>query len=233
MVINNTTETPQRRQAELSAPPAARLRRARWHSPQIIVGALLVLVPVVIGARVVAAANDTQPVLVAAENLSSGQPLAADMLEIRHVALDNDTGLYFTEALGEGHVVLRDVREGELLPRSVVVEAEEVVSGAQAMRYLTLSVPAAEAPAGLSVGDAVDVWLASPGDSASEAEKLAPGLTVAHADDGGALGLSGSHATVTLVVQADDPDDLEDLVGQLIAASRDGSVYLSKLPGRR
>jgi hypothetical protein len=51
-------------------------------------------------------------------------------------------------------------------------------------------------------------------------------------DGGSALGLGGSHATVTLAVQAEEPDELDDVVGQLITASREGRVYFSKLPGR-
>lgn len=230
MTINGGTDTLRRSTPELAAPPAMRVRRPRWRHPQLVIGALLVLISVVVGVRVVAAADDTIAVLVASKDLSPGQPLTAELVETRQVGIDGAEQLYYTERLGQGEVVVRHVRAGELVPRSAVAAAADVATGEDAVRFVTLAVPIAEAPAGLSAGDTVDVWVTPAG--TGKAKRLAAGLTVTDASSGGALGISGSHATVTLAVRAAAEDDLGELVGGLIATSRDGRVYLSKLPGR-
>ncbi|WP_246222720.1 SAF domain-containing protein [Phytoactinopolyspora limicola] len=224
------TATPASRQTgpEMSAPQAARLRRARWRSPQLIVGALLVLLPVVIGTRVVAGANATVPVLAAAADLSAGQQLTPELVEVRQVAVDSVPDLYVGPELSEGHVVMRDVGAGELLPVGAVADAEELAD-ADVLRYVTLAVPTTEAPAGLRAGDVVDVWVAL--SDRDEADRLVSGLTVTDVDSGGALGVSGTDTTITLAVLAADRAELDELVGELIPAGRDGRVYLSRLPG--
>lgn len=232
MVIDNAADPILGRPAEVPSPPAARHRTARWLGPQTILGILLVLTSVAVGGRVISAADHTVPVLVAADDISAGQPLTPEMVEVRNVALDGANDLYVTGDVGAGYVAVRAVQAGELLPRSAVVSVGEAASGAQALRYVTLSVLASEVPSDLAVGDTVDVWVIP----AAEVEdrtalRLADGLTVSATDiGGGALGVDGSHATVTLAVAAADVDALDELVGRLLAASRDGLVYLTKLP---
>lgn len=234
MVIDNATEPTLRRPADPPSPPAARHRAARWLGPQTVLGALLVLTSVAVGARVISAADHTVPVLVAVGDISAGQPLTPEMVEVRNVALDGGNDLYLTGDVGSGYVAVRPVQAGELLPRSAIVAADEVVSGADALRYVTLAVPTTEVPSGLVVGDAVDVWLTPAADSEDRsAGLLAAGLTVSAADvGGGALGVDGVHATVTLAVGEADADALDELVGRLLAAGRDGLLYLTKLPAR-
>ncbi|NEE02461.1 SAF domain-containing protein [Phytoactinopolyspora halotolerans] len=239
MKINSDVDSPTHGSVGLDAPAAHRVRQMRWRNPQLIIGVLLVLVSTVVGARVVSAAGDTVPVLAAAEDLAPGQPLSAELVQTRHVALDGDDGRYFTGDLGAGHVVAREVRAGELVPASAVMDADEVASGGAAVRFVTVSLPATEMPARLSSGDMVDVWLTPAADGA--AERLAAGVTVTEADTGGALGVSGSSATVTLAVRGDGGENgdegdeessrsVDELVGELIAASRAERIYLSQLP---
>ncbi|WP_129667418.1 SAF domain-containing protein [Phytoactinopolyspora endophytica] len=234
MMINNGVDTLSEGAVELDAPAASRVRQARWRNPQLIVGVLLVLVSTVVGVRVVSAAGDTVPVLAAAQDLAPGQPLTGDMVQTRQVALEGDHDRYYTGEVDEGDVVSREVRAGELLPKSAVVGADEVASGSDALRLVTVSVPTAELPAGLSSGDAVDVWVTPLSDG--DAVRLAGGMTVTEADTGGALGVNGSNATVTLAARGhgggddDSEGDIDELVGELIAASRDGRIYLSQRP---
>ncbi|HEY9413003.1 MAG TPA: hypothetical protein VIP77_25740 [Jiangellaceae bacterium] len=223
----------------VSSPPSRRLRRARWRSPQLIIGVLVVAVSVVVGARVVAAADDTVPVLVAASDIGPGQPLTTDMVESRDVLIDGGYDLYFTGDIGEGLVVIQPLRAGELVPRSAVVPAGQLSTGPDAMRNVTIPVPAAEVPAGLSAGDAVDVWLTPiEGAEPHRARQLATALPVTSVSDTGALGVDGSVRSVTIALTAPPVDADEDpaaalvsLTGQVLTAGRDGRLYLTRVPG--
>lgn len=212
---------------DLGASEATRLRRPRWRDPQLLLGAAMVLISMVVGVRVVAAAGDTVPVLVARQDLAAGEPLTPDSVHTREVRLDGGYDQYFTGALDGAHVIRRAVGAGELLPRSAVADADELAAGAEAVRLVTLAVPGGELPAGLARGHVVDIWRVTEGSGA--AEPLATGVTVTQADTGGALGMAGSEATVTLSVRGTE-EDLDERVAELIGASREGEIYLSRLP---
>ncbi len=212
--------------ADVASPQASRLARRRWLDPRLIAGVLLVLGAVVLGTRIIAAADHTVPVLVAAADLAPGQPLTAAMVETRDVVLDGNLDLYFTGEVGSGYVVVRTVSEGELLARSAVAATTDSTP----IRYVTVAVPAIEAPAGLVAGAVVDVWRTPPEqDVERAATPLLSGVTVAGAESG-ASGLSGAggQARVTLAVTGDG--DLDELTAGLIAAARDGLVYLTAVP---
>jgi hypothetical protein len=212
-----------------SSPQAARLVRSRWLDPRLVTGLLLMLGSVVLGTRVIAAADDTVPVLVAATDLAPGQSLTTTMVETRQVGLaESLEGLYHTGQVGDGYVVVRPVSAGELLPRSAVA----VVTDTDAVRYVTVAVPATEVPVGLGPAAVVDVWRAPPeqGDDRTAGRLLAD-VSVTAVDSGsGGLGGSGGVARVTLAVAADTRADLDQAVAGLVAAARDGLVYLVHVP---
>jgi hypothetical protein len=196
----------------------------------LVAGVLLVLGSVVVGARVIAAADQTVPVLVATTDLAPGQPLTGAMVEMRDVVLDGNLDLYYTGDVGAGYVVVRTVSEGELLPRSAVAASTD----SAATRYVTVAVPAAEVPTGLAAGAVVDVWRTPPEQSEERAAtSLLDGVTVTAADSGGGgLTGSGGQARVTLAVSAEARagTDLDESMAQLLAAARDGLVYLTRVP---
>jgi len=203
---------------DTSSPQAARLVRPRWLDPLLVTGLLLVLGSVVVGTRVIAAADDMAP----------GQPLTAAMVETRQVRLEGTLDLYHTGEVGDGYVVVRPVSAGELLPRSSVTAATDT----DAVRYVTVAVPVAEVPAGLGPGAVVDVWRAPPeqGDVRT-AGRLLAGVSVTAVDSGGdGLAGTGSLARVTLAAAADTGGDLDDAVAELVAAARGGLVYLARVP---
>lgn len=214
---------------DVSSPQAARLVRSRWLDPRLVTGLLLVLGSVVVGTRVVAAADDTVPVLVATTDLAPGQPLTATMVETRQVGLaESLDGLYHTGEVGGGYVVVRPVSAGELLPRSAVAVATDT----DAVRYVTVAVPAAEVPAGLGPAAVVDVWRAPPeqGDDRTAGRLLAD-VSVTAVDSGsGGLAGSGGVARVTLAVAEGTRADPDEAVAGLVAAARDGLVYLVRVP---
>ena len=70
--------------AALPAPVAPRLRRPSWRDPRLLVGLLLVLSAVVVGARVVSAADETEPYYVAVATLTPGDAVgSADVRVVR------------------------------------------------------------------------------------------------------------------------------------------------------
>jgi hypothetical protein len=216
---------------EHSSPRATRVGTPRWLDLRLVVGVLLVLGSVAVGARVVAAADDTVPVLVAAQDLTVDRPLTAALVQTRQVLLEEGLARYLSGDVPEGYVVVRPVEAGELVPRSAVAPAGEV---AEDLRYVTLALPAAELPAGLRAGRVVDVWVAPDGEAAGAvAELLLAGITVTDVGgDSGGLGVSGTERAVTLAVTPGAAaDTLEQAVARLVAAARDARVYLAAVPG--
>ena len=215
--------------AELGSPRASRLRRPRWLDPRLITGVLLVLGSVVVGTRVIAAADHTVPVLVAATDMAPGQALSPDLVETRNVVLDGNLDRYVTGSIGGGYVLVRAVSEGELLPRSAVAAAT-----GDEIRHVTIALPAAEVPVGLTGGAVVDVWRVPAMDATDRtAQRLLSRVGVTDADvDTGGLTSAGSQTRVTLalVAAADQhrsSTELDEAVGALVAAARDGLVYLT------
>jgi hypothetical protein len=190
----------------------------------MIVGVLIVLVSVVAGVRVISAADQTVPVLVATEDLVPGQPLTSELVEVQNVRLEHGVDTYLSGEVGSGYVVVRPVGRGELLPSAAISPAAEVPE----VRYVTLPLDAAELPHGISPGDVVDVWT-TPLDDGPAATLLLPAVSVTAASaGGGGFADASRQAQVTLAITG---DDLHDITAQLVAAARAGRVYLAALPG--
>jgi hypothetical protein len=132
-----------------------------------VLGVLLVLGSVLLGARVVSAADATVPVWAAADDLAPGTELTADDLVAVDVRLDATADAYLsTGTRPEGRVLARAVRAGELVPRSVLEESADQVQ-------LALPVQAGYVPPGLDRGQLVDVYAVA--DPAAGATGVADG----------------------------------------------------------
>ncbi len=148
---------------QLAERDANRLRAPSWADPRLLVGVLLVLGSVVAGARLIASFDQRMPVYAAAVALAPGQPVRGEQLARVEVALGGHGEQYFgsDSVLPLGAVALREVKVGELVPRTAVGSAERV--GKPVM--LPVDQDAARL---LSAGDLVDVWVnARKGGSAS------------------------------------------------------------------
>jgi hypothetical protein len=137
-------------------------------------GVAIVAVCVLLGARLLAAADDTVRVWSAAERLAAGTTVTADVLVPQEVRFSSsslaDRYLSADGALPTGTVLTRDVAAGELLPRAALgaATAEDVVEVPIA--------PASDAvPVDLRVGDVVDVWVAPGGAGVDAAGSRAAG----------------------------------------------------------
>lgn len=214
--------------AELPKPTAARLSRPSWRDTRLVVGVVLVLLSMAIGARVVAAADDTIPMYAAAASLVPGQPVTQGDVKRVDVQLGANRSSYVAadHDIAPGTFALRDVRPGELLPSSALGTRADI-------NLKPVSVPVdAGGAAQLAAGSIVDVWVNAK-DPASATEKYgkpvktldaAPVVRTPDTSGGGLGGASGTTAVQIMVPEAG--------VQALIAAIDQGArITLVPVPG--
>ncbi|MGE3813125.1 MAG: SAF domain-containing protein [Candidatus Nanopelagicales bacterium] len=201
---------------------ALRLRSGRTDL-RLAAGAGLVVLSVVLGSRLVAAADDRVEVWSLQSSLSAGSVLRADDLVLARAALDDPAAYLPSDQDVEGMVLQRDVGAGELLPASAVGEGR---GGDR--RLVTLPVDPLHAPPALARGERVDVWV-TPSDGASPAgpgavpELVLSGALVADPGAGDASGLTDQVGVVLDVAAAD--------AERAVAAARAGDVDLVRVGG--
>jgi hypothetical protein len=208
------------------APAARRLGSSRWRDPRLAVGVVLVAASVVLGARVVAAADDTVPIWSLREDVSTGSALTADDVTVAHVHFDraDDADHYFDgdEPLPDDLVAGHDLVSGELLSRSALVDPES-----RAINELPLPVAEGFYPADLATGDRVEVWV-TPEETADEptavADKILDEVAVLQTDTASTSVGGGASTVVLVALDADDASELE----KLVSAVAQGSVYLAR-----
>ena len=209
--------------SDLPAPTASRLPRARWLDTRLLLGVLLVLVSVAVGAKVFAEADERVDVWAVTHDLGADTTLSEDDLVRRSVRLDEAADRYVSadEPL-EGLVLRRPVGADELLPVAALGEP-----GGTDQRRVVIEVDRIAA-AGLDKGSVVDVYAvreAAANAEPAEPELVLAGVTVAEdvSGGGGAFVGSGSTAGVTLLV--DGPD-----VPRVIDAVAHGTVHVVQVP---
>ncbi len=209
--------------SDLPTPSIARLPKARWLDARLLIGLLLVLVSVVVGAKIVAEADERVAVWAVTRDLGADTTLASADLEARSVRLDRAAGRYVSadEPL-EGLVLRRPVGKDELLPVAALAEA-----GAVDQRRVVIEVDRFTA-AGLDKGRVVDVYSVPESPSNEPPAKpvlVLAGVTVAEDvnSGGSAFGGSGSKAGVTLFVDGADVPTVIDAVAH-------GEVYVVQVP---
>jgi hypothetical protein len=147
-----------------ASPAAVRPVRARWRDPRLVVGVAVVALCTLLGARLLAGADDTVGVWATRGALSEGEEVGVADLVSRQVRFEDqeaaDRYLPADAALPEGATVHRSVGAGELLPRAVVGPA-----GRQRLTEVPLSVGTDAVPATVRVGATVDVWVTPDGEA--------------------------------------------------------------------
>jgi hypothetical protein len=196
-------------------PAPRRVRPPRWLDLRLVLGVLLVLGSVLLGARVVSAADATVAVWAVAGDLAEGTQLTADDLVPVDVRLDETAGAYLsTSTRPEGRTLSRAVQAGELLPRSALEQAGELVQ-------VALPVQAGYVPPGLERGQLVDVYaLADPAAGATAEADGSVALVVAEAPvqalsgrSEGVLSTPTTTVQVVVAVAADEADDVLAAIG--------------------
>ena len=150
--------TPPTDPAPSPSPAAVRSGASRWRDPRLLVGVVVVAVCTLLGARVLASADDTVAVWAARDALGRGQPVSAALVVRRQVRFadqaDADRYLSANADLPAGAVASRPVGAGELLPRAALGRSHDSPT-----TQVPLSVPADAVPATVRTGSSVDVWV--------------------------------------------------------------------------
>src|SRR5688500_8698184 len=109
--------------SDLPTPGVARLPRARWLDARLLIGLLLVLLSVVVGAKVFAEADERVAVWAVTRDLGADTTLASGDLVARSVRLDQAAGRYVSADQSlDGLVLRRAVGKDELLPVAALGE---------------------------------------------------------------------------------------------------------------
>lgn len=209
----------------LPAPVAPRLRRPSWRDTRLLVGVVLVLASVVLGASVVAAADDTVAVYAARDTLAPGDPIRpGDVAVVRaRIVTGADRYLSATSELPPGLVALRTVGAGELLPSSALGNSAE-------LELKPVAVPYADAvPSGLVKGALVDVWIslrdAERAGAFDPPERVVEAAEVAEVTSAsGTLGAGRASAVQVLLAES-------QLAQVLDALANDARVAVVVVPG--
>ncbi len=214
--------------AQLPEPTAKRLQRPSWRDARLLVGVVLVLLGTVLGARLVAGADDTTPMYATATAVRPGDHLTADNLRRVDVRLGDESARYLTavSAVPEDTYALRDIPEGELVPASAVGSRSAV-----SVQPVTVEVDASSAR-GLPANASVDVWV-SPRDTQSTQERYLDATLALQrvsvspvVQDSGRFGAASS----TMAVQLRVP---RDKVAEVIAAvDKQSRFTLVPVPGQ-
>lgn len=203
-------------EAALASPTPRRLRSPSWLDLRLIVGVVLVLASIVVGAKVVASADDRVGVWQATRDLAPGAVLGADDLRIARVRLPSIDAYIPADDQIVGQTVARQVQAGELVPRSGIGEAESGVT-------VTLPVAVDDVP-GIRRGERIIVWVTSP--SCRTARVLA-GVVVQDVVAPRSGALSGSSRVgITVQVSADAADRVVAAI-----AERDAVIRVGVLSG--
>lgn len=208
---------------EPQSPPARRLRPPSWLDLRLVIGVLMVLVAVLVGARVVAASDKSTRVWSLAQHVSAGTRLTGSDLVAAKVRLFGSADRYLSvDTAPVGRVVNRDLDRGDLLPASAL-------SADPAGVRLPLAVDQDNTPPGLHHGDRIDVYVIAP--ASSQAEKKTQ-LVLSDAVvqsvsglGGGGLAADNSKAQITVQIPGDKESDVVARLstGDLYVVQRVGS----------
>ena len=216
-----------------ASPGARRLATPRWLDTRLVLGVLLVLVSVLVGARVLAGADRSQLVWATSRALAPGSVLTeGDLVAVRVRLFDSaERYLDAREPPPVGYVASRGLGTGELLPDDALRRPEVDVD----FRLVTVLVEVGHVPPDLVDGQQVDVWVTPAGGPGSPTTRSAaapalpgarvvlPGLTVASAPPEDGVGNGGAAAPVVLQVRPRD-------VARLLSATSLGRIDLVRVP---
>lgn len=201
-----------------TSPAARRLRQPSWLDLRLVLGVLLVLLSVVFGARVLAAADTSTRVWAVTGDFADGTTLSADDVRPVRVRLFTDANRYLgTAASPAGRTLTRRLGAGELLPRAALTD---VAPG----RLVSLPVPPMHAPDSLRRGQRIDVFASTKagGGGAARTQRILAGVPVqAVRSPRGGLSSGGSDYAVLIRVA---PEEAAAVIAAVRTADIDVTV---------
>jgi hypothetical protein len=214
------------------SPKANRLATPGWLDTRLVLGVLLVLTSVVVGARVLSTADRSQTVWATTRDLAPGTQLTdGDVTRVRVRLFANSAN--YVRGSGPaptGYVVRRGVGRGELLPFNALTPPGEDL----AFRLVTVPVARGHLPPDLTAGTQVDVYVSPEAKAATPATAATAGsprlvlrnVTVRlRRASGGLVGGSDQEPIVLRVRPAD--------VSPLLAAVSEGRIDLVGVPHKQ
>lgn len=193
------------------SPPANRHRLPSWFDLRLVLGILLVLVSVLVGARIVASADHSVRVWAVTADFAAGTLLTAeDVHPVRVRLLDNADRYLAVASSPAGKTLIRGLGKNELLPQSALVDEPcgSVVS---------LPVNAAHVPASIAKGQRVDVYATGKQENSGETNPVVQSVTVQAVQR--PKGSLVSAAEVSLIIRVPS-----DRVGAVIGALRGSEI---------
>jgi hypothetical protein len=217
---SRVTDTP-------ASPKANRLATPGWLDTRLVLGVLLVLTSVVVGARVLSSADRSQTVWGTTRSLAPGTTLAGGDLTRMRVRLFGHSESYVrgTGPAPTGYTLRRGVGAGELLPFNALSKPGED----DAFRLLTVPVARGHLPPNLTSATQVDVYVSPTAKTGATAAPAGPprlvlrNVTVALRRQSGGLSASTDDEPVVLKVRPAD-------VTLLLAAMAEGRIDLVGVP---
>ncbi len=149
---------------------ASRLQVRPWKDPRLLIGVLLVLGSTILGARAVAAADDTVEYWALNRTVAPGDPVSADDLVAVNVRLSSKVSDNYMRIDDEFAAPLSSLQWAHGAAAATLVEKSSLAATDGVGRSeLPLSVAAGASPADLARGDLVDVWVGpGPGDESGD-----------------------------------------------------------------
>lgn len=200
---------------------ARRLQRPGWRDPRLIVGLLLIIASVVAVVALVTAMDRTISVYAAKTELTVGDPVTEDQLEVVSVRIDGLEGTYLRveDELDPDARAAAFVQAGELVPKRALEGVEQ-----QDRKPVSVPISGSVADA-ITAGAYVDVWAAEPNDAGSgfgEPTRILTGIEVA-AVEPVETGFGGTSGTDLELLVTDD--DLPSLLGALAVDAKVTVIY--------
>jgi hypothetical protein len=213
-----------------ASPKANRLATPGWLDTRLVLGVLLVLTSVVVGARVLSSADRSQTVWATTHDLAPGTQLTDGDLTRMRVRLFGHSENYVrgTGPAPTGYFLRRGVGAGELLPFNALTPPGIDLS----FRFLTVPVARGHLPPDLASGAQVDVYVTPQSKAGATAATTAPprvvlrNVTVLQRRQRGGLSASNDDEPVVLRVRPGD-------VTLLLAAMSEGRIDLVGVPRKQ
>jgi hypothetical protein len=137
-----------------NSPASRRVRSPSWLDLRLVAGVVLVLVSVLVGVRVVSAADRTTHFWAASHNLAAGVVVTASDLRSVAVRMPSGSANYLSSSVAvTGSALNRAIGAGELIPKSALGAVTAAIT-------VTIPLGGDNAPK-ISAGQRITVWVST------------------------------------------------------------------------
>jgi hypothetical protein len=209
--------------SELPAPSATRLKSPSWLDGRLVIGIVLVLLSVVLGAKIISSSQRYDVMWAASRDIAPGTTLLkSDLLQV-DVRFKDHGALYISAAGASpvGRVTVSPLASGQLIPLAAVPSTPP-----PAVRLVTIPVERLHMPRGNDLhGVQVDLYVTPKtlnGEAQAKPQLVLANVTIADTIVDSSLGSSDGSGVVLSVPVA--------FVDAVVAAAQLGSVDLVRVP---